>query len=237
MTPGDKAAVIEKIRKLLALSHSCNEHEAALAARHAQRMLAAHNLALADIETAASDGRAEQVELAAPRKLPKWSRLLSAGVGDAFDCRALHHPVRGVLIFIGAGADPHVAAHTYAYVERTLRRLCRTHLQGRFASGAGGRLRETARQSYYLGAVSAINSNLQEQKARTPVTPYALVPVKEGLIRAAMDSFGPVRTVHGRRSVVDGHSYRQGHEAGGRITVAKAVCWGKGGRGPGGNPR
>lgn len=229
MTSEGKAAVIEKIRKLLALSHSSNEHEAALAARHAQRLLAAHNLALADVEAVTADSRAEQVELAAPRKLPKWARLLSAGVGDAFDCRALHHPARGALIFIGAGADPHVAAHTYAYVERTLRRLCRTHLQGRFPRGAGGRLREASRQSYYLGAVSAINSNLREQKVRTPVTPNALVPVKEGLIQAVMDSLGPVRTIHGRRSVVDGHSYRQGHEAGGRITVAKAVCWQKDG--------
>jgi hypothetical protein len=32
--------IIERVRKLLALSSSSNEHEAALAAAHAQRLLA-----------------------------------------------------------------------------------------------------------------------------------------------------------------------------------------------------
>lgn len=44
------APIIEKIKKLLALANSSNEHEAALAAGHAQRLLSEHNLAMADID-------------------------------------------------------------------------------------------------------------------------------------------------------------------------------------------
>lgn len=39
----NKALIIEIIRKLLALDNSDNEHEAALAASHAHRLLSEHN--------------------------------------------------------------------------------------------------------------------------------------------------------------------------------------------------
>ena len=54
--------IIEKIKKLLALANSSNEHEAALAASHAQRLLSEHNLAMADIEAAHKPDKADKVD-------------------------------------------------------------------------------------------------------------------------------------------------------------------------------
>jgi hypothetical protein len=218
-----KAPIIEKVRKLLALSNSSNEHEAALAARHVQRLLSEHNLAMADIEANVENGSAERIDLAAARNLPKWVRYLSGGVGTAFDCQVLHDPNRRTLVFIGVGADPEVASYTFTYLERTVRKLCSAYLKSQDGGSFSKRQRELTRNSYYLGAVSAISRNLREQKVQTPVTPNALVPVKDGLIRAAMQEFGPVRTVHGRRSYVDGHSYQQGHEDGHKVGIRGAV--------------
>jgi len=218
-----KSAIIEKVRKLLALAGSSNEHEAALAARHVQRLLAEHNLGMADIETSGDNGSAARVDLEAARILPKWVRHLSGAVADAFDCRALHDPNRRVLVFIGVGADAEVASYTFSYLERTVRKLCRGYLKSPELEDASARRRELARNSYYLGAVSAIGRNLAEQKRQTPVTPNALVPVRDGLIRAAMQQFGPVRTVHGRRSYVDGGSYQQGHADGRMVGIRKGV--------------
>ena len=219
----DKSAIIEKVRKLLALANSSNEHEAALAARHVQRLLAAHNLAMADIEPVSGVDVAERVELYAARNLPKWVRQLSAGVGEAFDCQVLHHPARGTLIFIGVGADPEVASYTFSYLDRTVRKLCTAYVRDSFESRAGKRQRELARLSYYLGAVTAINRNLREQKVQTPITSNALVPVKDGLIRTAMQELGPIRTVHSRRSYVDGSSYQKGHDDGHRVGIRKGI--------------
>jgi len=219
----DKTAIIEKVRKLLALSNSCNEHEAALAARHVQRLLSEHNLAMSDIEASVENSAADRVELSAARNLPKWVRALSGGIGSAFDCQVLHMPSRGNLVFIGVGADPEVASYTFTYLERTVRRLCASYLKSMSDSSCSKRQRELARQSYYLGAVSAISGNLREQKQQTPITPNALVPVKDALIRAAMQEMGPIRTVHSRRSYVNGQSYQQGQDDGSKVGVRAAV--------------
>src|ERR1035437_7843019 len=107
-----KSPIIEKIKKLLALANSSNEHEAALAAGHAQRLLAEHNLAMADIEAAHKPDKADNVDTVVSKSLPKWVRLLSAGVSSAFDCQAIHHPATGKMTFIGVGSDVQVAAYT-----------------------------------------------------------------------------------------------------------------------------
>ena len=224
----DKSAIIEKVRKLLALSNSSNEHEAALAARHVQRLLSEHNLAMSDIEAGVENSTADRVDLTVARNLPKWVRALSGGIGSAFDCQVLHVPSRGSLVFIGVGADPQIASYTFTYLERTVRKLCASYLKTVSGSNCSKRQRELARQSYYLGAVSAISSNLREQKQQTPVTPNALVPVKDALILAAMKEMGPIRTVHSRRSYVDGQSYQQGQDDGSKVGVRAAVG-GKGG--------
>ena len=183
----EKVPIIEKIKKLLALANSSNEHEAALAASHAQRLLSEHNLAMADIEASHKPDKADKVETIISKTLPKWLRHLIAGVSTAFDCQAVHHPATGKMTFIGVGADVQIAVYTFAYLDRTVRKLCTSYMKQHVISTMANRHRELMRQSYYLGAVSTINARLKEQKVETPVTSGALVPVKEGLIRHERD--------------------------------------------------
>lgn len=219
----ENAPLIEKIKKLLALANSSNEHEAALAAGHAQRLLAEHNLAMADIEASHQPDKADSVETAVAKCLPKWMRHLSAGVSSAFDCQAIHHPATGKMTFIGVGADVQIAAYTFTYLERTIRKLCATYMKQNAASTLANRHRELMRQSYYLGAVSTINARLQEQKVRTPVTTGALVLVKDGLIKQAMHEIGNVRTMHSRRSYVNGDAYNRGQMDGGQVGISHGI--------------
>lgn len=215
--------IIEKIRKLLALANSSNEHEAALAAAHAQRLLSEHNLAMADIEAERNPQSADKVEAQVSKILPKWVRHLSAGICSAFDCQAIHHPVQGKMTFIGVGADVQIAAYTFAYLDKTIRRLCSNYMKHNVSSNIPNRHRELKRQSYYLGAVSTINSRLQEQKTITPTTPGALVPVKEGLIKKTMAEMGPIRTVRSRRSYIDSHAYTKGQQDGHHVGINKGI--------------
>jgi hypothetical protein len=218
--------VIEKIRKLLSLANSSNEHEAALAAAHAQRLLSEHNLAMADVEAKQRPQSADTVETAVAKTLPKWVRSLSAGVCSAFDCQAIHHPARGMMSFIGVGADVQVASYTFTYLDMTVRKLCSGYMKHFVDDTLSNRNRELMRQSYYLGAVSTINAQLLQQKAQTPVTPGALVPVKEGLIRKAMSELGAIRTVRGRRSFVNSHAFSQGQSDGKNVSIHKGVAGG-----------
>jgi len=216
--------VIDKIRKLLALAHSSNEHEAALAAGHAQRLLSAHNLAMADIESAVMPEKAERIETKSSKSLPKWLRLLVAGVSGAFDCQAIHHPHTGKLTFIGVGADARIAVYTFAYLERAVRRICCSYMKQQVNPAFSARQRELIRQSYYLGAVATINQRLNCQKKETPATPGALVPVKEALIIAAMNEMGRMRTVHGRRTYVSGDAYARGERDARNVGINSGIC-------------
>lgn len=219
----NKTPIIEKIKKLLALANSCNEHEAALAASHAQRLLAEHNLAMADIEATHRPDKADKIEAMVSKTLPKWLRHLSAGVSTAFDCQAIHHPATGKMTFIGVGADVQVAAYTFSYLDRTVRKLCSAYMKHHVSATIANRHRELMRQSYYLGAVSTINARLKEQKLQTPVTSGALVPVKEGLIRQAMNEIGNIRTVRSRKSYINSDAYTKGQTDGRQVGINKGI--------------
>ncbi len=219
----EPSPIIEKIKKLLALANSSNEHEAALAAAHAQRLLSEHNLGMADIQATHKPDSAERVELQSSKTLPKWLRHLSAGVCSAFDCQAVHHPATAKLTFIGVGADAPVAAYTFEYLERTIRRLCSDYMKQHAVNSIPARHRELRRQSYYLGAVSTVSSRLTEQKCCTPVTSSALVPVKEALIRQTMSQIGPIRTMHSRRSYINADAYTKGQDDGRQMGIHRGL--------------
>lgn len=215
--------IILKIQKLLALANSSNEHEAALAAGHVQRLLSEHNLAMADIEAAHKPDRADTVETNVSKILSKWMRHLSAGVSFAFDCQAIHHPASGKMSFIGVGADVQVAVYTFTYLDRIIRNLCRSYMKQQVSATIANRHRELMRQSYYLGAVSTINARLREQKIQTPITTGALVPLKDGLIRQAMNEIGNLRTVRSRKSYVNSDAYGKGQVDGTRIGINSGI--------------
>lgn len=218
--------IIEKIKKLLALANSSNEHEAALAASHAQRLLSEHNLAMADIEAAHKPDKADKVDTTVSKTLPKWLRHLSAGVGTAFDCRSVHYPSTGTLTFIGVGADVQIAAYTFAYLNRTIRRLCGSYMKNHVSPTLANRHRELMRQSYYLGAVSTITTRLKVQKIQTPITSGALVPVKEGLIKQTMDEIGNLRTVRSRKSYINPDAYSKGQDDGRQVGIHNGIASG-----------
>ncbi len=208
---------------MLALANSSNEFEAALAASHAQRLLSAHNLGMADIEASHKPDRADKIEMGAAKTLPKWLRHLSAGVCNAFDCQAIHNATKGVLTFIGVGADAQIAAYTFAYLDRTVRKLCSAYMKHHVSDTITGRKRELRRQSYYLGAVSMITTRLREQKVCTPITPGALVPLKEALIKQTIEEIGKTRTMHSRRSYIHSDAYSKGQNDGRQVGIHQGV--------------
>lgn len=215
--------IIDKIRKLLALSNSSNEHEAALAASHAQRLLSEHNLAMADIEPDIKPDSADRVETAVSKTLAKWVRHLSAGICTAFDCQAIHNPAIGKLTFIGVGADAQIAVYTFAFLDKTIRRLCSNYVKQHVPVQIASRHRELMRQSYYLGAVSTITEKLRCQKQQTPVTSGALVPIKEALIKRTMGEMGPIRTVRSRKSYINATAYTKGQQDGKQVGIHHGI--------------
>jgi len=217
-----RARVIEKVRKLLALSTSSNQHEAALAAAHAQRLLAEHNLTMSELEV--REEGAGEVILEVAKTVPKWLSALFATVANGFDCFPIVTSTESCsrLRFIGVGEDPAVACCTLQYLMQELRRLATTYL--RASEAAQGRLsasdRQRVRSSYLLGGVQGVRQALAAQKAQTPTTSTALVPVKDALIKQYREQqIGAVRMQRSRRSTVLAAAFQQGKSDGAALQI------------------
>ena len=217
-----RARVIEKVRKLLALSSSSNQHEAALAAAHAQRLLAEHNLSMSELEV--REEGAGETELQVARTVPKWLSSLFATVANGFDCFPIVTTTDSIsrLRFIGVGEDPAVASCTLQFLMKELRRLATLYLR---ASESGQNWltateRQRIRTSYLLGGVQGVRQALAAQKARTPTTSTALVPVKDALIKQYREEqIGQVRMQRSRRSTVVSAAFQQGRTDGAALQL------------------
>lgn len=209
--------IIERVRKLLALSSSSNEHEAALAAAHAQRLLAEHNLTMSELEL--QQEGAGEAELQVAKTVPKWLSSLFATVATAFDCFPIvtTTPNFSQLRFIGVGEDPGVAACTLHYLTKELRRLASAYLSNQHGSQRllSSADRQRIRSSYLLGGVQGVRQVLTAQRSETPTTSRALVPVKDALIEQyKTEHFGALRTRRNRCSTVISEAFHQGRQDG-----------------------
>jgi len=182
----DHSGIIKKIQKLLRLSTSGNEHEAAAAAAKVQALLSKYNLAMSDIPGHRERvTKAERAKAKTRQRLESWAYALAHATADAFDCRYFHD-TEGYTVFVGVGADQEVCAWTYHYLYKTLLRMGSTYLREHCRRLRSNRSRATARYSYLKGVVCTVSRRLNDQKKTTPVTESALVPVKESAIEAEM---------------------------------------------------
>lgn len=122
--------ILAKIKKLLALSKSANEHEAAAALSRAQKLMREHNV------TASKDGAfviAEKTSKGAPsnaEKLPAYVIGLADVIGLTMGCFCYytitygdkwpHHPKRQV-VFYGPNERPEIAAYAFDVLSRRIK--------------------------------------------------------------------------------------------------------------------
>lgn len=122
MSPEDKAAIIAKIKKCLALAKSDNENEAGIALRQAQRLMQEHGISEFDIETA--DIQEEATKAGASAKPARWECGLAQRVAKAFGCQvflAVDYPV-GRWTFVGASPTGEIARYAFEVMFRQVKR-------------------------------------------------------------------------------------------------------------------
>jgi hypothetical protein len=195
--------IIDRVRKLLNLSESGNEYEAAAAAAKAQALLAEYNLQMSDIPEDGRGGSATTSDVRTRIKLEKWAFSLANKTAKAFSCDYYHSSL-GRTTFVGVGADAEVCAWTFSYLYRSLMRMAREYMRGR--RGRGSAVDGQLRESYLMGAVVVVGRRLREQAEQTPVTSDALVLAKDEVVQAAMPE--NVRQKRFRaRNIVPGAAY------------------------------
>lgn len=207
---------IEKIKKLLRLSKSNNEHEAALAAARAQELLSKYNLDEAEFVEQEIPKEAGMASVHNVVKKPaSWVFLLASSVAGAFDCK-YYHSSRGLVVFVGVDCDHEVASWTFAYLYRSINRLAAVFMgksQQRRLTAKG---KKKVRLSYCLGCADVVKHKLRQQKEHTPITTTALVPVKDALIKARMEQCGVV-TEDLKNEDISNRAYWTGRHDGAQI--------------------
>jgi len=144
-------------------------------------------------------------------------RTISAYTASAFGCQAIGGDC--VLTFIGVGSDPVVASYTYSFLIAEVQRLAKTYVKNIVEN------REMHRRSYANGAANSIAVALLKMAKDTPVTPGALVPVRDALIKATTKQLFPeVRTLKSRRTTVLSSAYVQGQQDGANIQIHKGIA-------------
>ena len=174
--------IIEKIRKLLALGKSDNEHEAALAVQRAGELLARYRLDFAAL--AEEQGLVHRTINTGAQTLPIHRKMICTLLETCFAvrviCASLYDPNKDVsfktIELLGRQEEVATAEHCWYFLENRLRTLWE---KKRLAYSGNGRV---ARKSYYLGLLAGFRETLERSRSRmdssTPVAdPSADLPM------------------------------------------------------------
>jgi len=156
------AEILEKIKKLLRLAQSDNEHESALAAAKAQELMDRHQIEQAMLEADAQEEPDEDiVDFRDPDdaldsfggKKPTWKGILSGVLARHNACGTYYYGSR--LNIVGRPTDVATVRYLYAYCVREIER---------FVVEKGPGHGRTWYNNYRRGCVDAIGRTLDRQR-------------------------------------------------------------------------
>ena len=157
------SSILNKVRKLLSLSHSSNQHEAALAASRAQTLMLEHKLSMFEVEN--QDAAPSPVsEAFITQKQGVWTYMLWKGalihgIAKLNGCTSIKYAGNRMQL-IGRSSDRELVEYLSCYLIHEIERLAFDDfaLQGYF----GNKKRWTWVQNFGLGAVSMILRRMKD---------------------------------------------------------------------------
>jgi hypothetical protein len=218
--------VVRRVRKLLALAASPNQHEAELAMAKAQQLMLRHRMEIATLD---SRGGFVRRQLGTPKvRQPRWRSILAAVVAAHFFTEVVRTQAYlpqqqrwgAVWEIVGRPEDVDMTAYAFEFVERTAERLWAAHkLQNPRAGRAHAR--------FLMGVVVGFDSHLEANVEAARET--GLVLVGDPALQAAWHRRHPVLRRRSANYQIDDH-FHAGRDAGERLVLHRPV----GSRGSGG---
>jgi hypothetical protein len=234
-TPADgadaeRARVIDRIVKLLALAESSNEHEAQAAALAAQKLMLKYN-----VEAVASGAVRTYTHrhLGHPSgRISEAERILALVLGEHFFVEAIWVPVwrplegrRGsVLEICGTPENVELAEYTHAFLSQTAERLWREHRKVHRIRGNANR------RSFLAGVMTGFKDKLAREQVKHQE--QGLVWVGDGELRSWFKQRHPRVRWTRHAGSHDSASFSEGREAGKTIVLHRGIS-----HGPSGGPR
>jgi len=220
--------ILDRIRKLLALAGSANEHEAALAMRKAHELMLRHN-----IEEIGTPRAFEVRHIGdATRRGTRVESEVVALLVDYFFVRAIRIPVylartgkRGhVYEITGTLPNVEMASHVHAFLLATADRLWQAHLHAGHVHDKRDRL------SYQCGVIRGFADKLAAERSELRGT--GLVWRGDVALDAHYHARNPRITTRRHTLTLDG-AHAAGREAGRRVVLHKPVTHGPSAAGTG----
>ena len=149
--------VIEKIRKLLALTKSDNKNEAELAAAMSSELMTRHNISMLSMK----EEKEKYIEKPMGRVVKKKveEKFINGILREFFFVRIMTIRYNGYSVknIIGNESSVQVAEYVHEFLEKTFRDLWK---QYKAIHGASARVK----QQYYYGLYQGLSSKLEAQK-------------------------------------------------------------------------
>ena len=115
--------VKSRIQKLLRLSKSPNEHEAAQALQFANKLMEEYKLTEAECRLY------EQIHVKGTKRKSAWRDIIASHVGWLYSCMLIHAYCDGEKIFIGDYIDAFLAGEMYKYLCKSVERIAKTSIR------------------------------------------------------------------------------------------------------------
>lgn len=212
------SSILDKIRKLLALSKSASANEAAAAAAVAQRLMQEHRIAEAELETGepteTAQLSADPIDTFGKRSV-YWKEQLCGGLLRLHGCKGWKETtwtgntcVRRLQI-VGRASDVANVRYLYAWLTSEIERLAQRDTKGR-----GAKYGASYRSGAVRGSLSAMAA--ADVAVRATANPAALVRLdaREQEAAAAAAASADPRPARKSAAKLDAEAYRRGVTAG-----------------------
>jgi len=200
-----------KVKKLLALSASPNENEAAAAIEKAQRLMDEYNLSKSQCLYGTHS-------VPATKRLSNWRMVLSNAVAWLYCCET-YRTLKGERIFFGESFEAFMAAEMYRYLSKTIERIAKQNIRKN--------AKRPYREKYKLGIASRLATRIREMGALA-----SWAPTREHrslAVKTALDAETTVETKTVKMAGTGSDAFRRGASAGNAVSINRQTT-GHGGR-------
>lgn len=215
-----QAKIIEKIRRLLALSKSPNEFEAAAAAAKAQDLLFKYNLSTADIDIA---GKSEEEYGAAwfnDGVNSRWRHMLLEAVASNSFCEAGRVIGRhGTYQILGKKSDIEIVTYLFNYLAETVERMAAQYR----GKGLGREWLNAYRRGLVIGIAVTLRGQRLKSEREAGETSRALVISNIQKLEELKERFWAMQHSKPHPEITERAAFYQGTRDGRQIPIHQAL--------------
>lgn len=215
----DLSRIIDRVRKMLAVSKSDNEHEAALAAQRAAAIMEEYHLTEAQLRVDDTSRAAEPITSAGlpegNKKRVAWKELIAQGVAKSLGCH-VYLSVGNVLTAVGREGAVQAWAYTTRYLYNEVERLADEAWEREaFDAQLAGHSIRKWKNSFRVGAAQSIMMRLYDEKKPRPenVSEKALMIIERDDLEV-QNEYQKITGNMGQASSIGYTSNRTGYKAG-----------------------